>query len=158
MEDGVVKIRCEYTKLVNPLDLIDDLQNTNTHTREDIESMAKVLQYQGWREPIRVDKYLRIKAGHKRKKAALHLGLKEIPISIQEYDSQTQATADLISDNATGKRSKTYFEMINLILPELGPEIDLECLGLLNLKLDPSELPEKKKKLKTCPDCGHSWE
>jgi hypothetical protein len=148
-----VKIRCEYTELVDPKILIDDPQNTNTHTQDDIESMAKVLEYQGWREPIRADKNLRIRAGHKRKKAAIYLGLEKIPVSLQEYDSDTQATADMISDNASGKRSKTDFEMINLILPDLGPELNIDCLGLVDFHVDPAD-KKKDKKQRECPHCG----
>jgi len=69
-------------KLFNTADLTTHPNQTNTHTDEQIELLAKLIEYQGWRVPIIVSENSGyIVAGHGRVEAAKLLGYEQVPIA-----------------------------------------------------------------------------
>lgn len=123
---------------VDPKTLQPDERNRNTHTPEQIERLAQIIKYQGWRWPIIVSKQDGlIKAGHGRLQAALKLGLDKVPVSYQDFTDPEQAYAFMISDNAIASWAELDFAGINTDLADLGPSFDLDMLGLERFQLDP---------------------
>lgn len=137
-----MKIRCEYTRLVplhelkpNPLN-----KKLKKHTPEAIERTAKVLEYQGWRRPITVSNQSGfISVGHKRFYAAKLRKWEVVPVSFQDYDDETQENADLVSDNALNEWDTLDLGGVNEIVPDMGPDFDLDLLGIKGFELDASD-------------------
>jgi DNA modification methylase len=118
-----VKINCSYQKLIPVNQLVPHDQNANKHSDRQIELLAKLLNYQGWRHPIIVSELSgKIVAGHGRLSAALKNGWTECPVDMQKFDDKAQELAFLLSDN--------FDNMIQDIAIELGTDFDHELLGL----------------------------
>lgn len=165
-----MKINCEYTRLVPVDELKQNPKNPNFHSDVQIERLAKILEYQGFRAPIKVSNQSGlITAGHGRLLAALKLGLKEVPVSFQEYESEEQEYADLVADNAIASWSDLDLSKINMELESLGPDFDLDVLGLKKFTVEPLDIDysENNKEIKTdefgsdlthlCPKCGFEF-
>jgi len=134
------KIHCQYSKLISVKELKPHPKNRNKHSKEQIERLAKILEYQGWRYPIKVSNQTGfITSGHGRLMAAQKLSLKEVPVSYQDYESEEQEYADVQSDNAIASWAELDLSGINLDLQELGPDFDLDLLGIKDFTLDVSE-------------------
>ncbi len=155
-------IHCEYTKLVKPKSLKPHPKNRNKHSEEQIDRLAKILTYQGWRYPIKVSKRSGfITSGHGRVMAALKLDMKQVPVSVQAYESDEQEYADVQSDNAIAAWSELDLSLISADLGDLGPDFNIDLLGIKDFTLDfaarefdPTENADPEEKHKQCPHCG----
>jgi len=115
-------------------------KNRNTHPKEQIERLAQILKYQGWRYPVKVSTRSGfITAGHGRIEAAKLNGWKEVPVSYQDYESEEQEIADLVADNAIASWSDLDLSGINADIVELGPDFDIDLLGIKDFVLEPAD-------------------
>lgn len=115
-----MKINCSYTKLVPVEELIKHPKNPNKHTSKQIKLLAKIIKMQGFRSPIVVSKRSGfIVKGHGRLESAIMAGLKEVPVDIQEYESEAEEYADMIADNRIAE------------LSEMNPDTLLDLIGEL---------------------------
>lgn len=157
-----MKIHCLYDKLINPKDLKDHPKNRNKHGQDQIERLADLYKHHGVRHPIIVSNRTGlIVAGHGRKLAALRAGIKEFPVVYQDFDNDNQEYAFIQSDNAIALWADLDMSGINLDIADLGPDFNIDSLGIKNFVLDPSEMDfdpsdsiESDKKHKVCPHCG----
>jgi len=135
-----------------PEDLKPHPKNPNQHNEEQINRMAKVIKYQGFRRPIEISSLSGfIIAGHCRRLAAISLGMELVPTITQNYLSEEQEWADLISDNALSEGALMDMSLINAQLPEFGPELDIDLLGLKDFSIEPMD----KGDFTICETCGH---
>src|SRR5690554_5595895 len=75
--------------------------NSNRHPKEQIERLAKIINYQGFRSPIVVSNLSGfIVSGHGRLEAAKKLGLTKVPVSYQDFEDAKMELAHLNADNA----------------------------------------------------------
>jgi len=159
-----VKNRIENIIMVAVSDLKEHPKNPNKHGSDQIERLAKILEYQGWRYPIKVSKRSGfITSGHGRLLAAIRLGLKEVPVSYQDYSDEDQEFADIVADNAIASWSDLDLSAINNEIQNFDPNFDIDTLGIKNFVLDladsgfdPSDNVEADKEQKTCPHCGEA--
>jgi DNA modification methylase len=68
--------------------------------------------------------------------AALHAGETTVPVSFQDYESPEQEYADVIADNEIARWSELDIQGVNLDLGDLGPDFDLDLLGIDGFALD----------------------
>jgi len=130
-------IHCLYDVLVAIDDLKPHPKNRNSHPNEQIERLAEILKYQGFRYPIKVSKLSGfIVSGHGRLLAAKKLGLEKVPVSYQEYTDEAQEYADLQADNAIALWSELDLSAINTDIGDLGPDFNIDLLGIKNFKID----------------------
>jgi len=150
----------ENIEWIDPKKLILNPNNTNTHSDDQIKSLAKIIKYQGWRHPIVVrEENGMVAAGEGRYLAALKLKLKKVPVSLQSFETDDQFNAFVTSDNAIAAWSTLDYSKINEQLMEMGPDFEVELLGIKDFQIDPNEFeaPEIKqteKIAKECPHCG----
>lgn len=146
--------------------LIPNPKNPNKHSEAQIEALSEIITFQGWRSPIVVDKNMMIWAGHGRLLAAKKLKLQKVPVHIQEFQSEEQAYAFLVSDNAIASWAELDLSAINYELPNLGPDFDIHLLGIKDFELEPAdklpkeekdEVSSKKTETIECPNCQHSF-
>lgn len=132
-----MKIKCLFDEMVHVKTLKVHPKNRNVHPQDQIERLAKVLEYQGWRYPIKVSKLSGcITSGHGRLLAAKLLKWKEVPVNFQDYDSEAQEYADVQADNAIASWSELDLSAINGDIGDLGPDFDIDLLGIKNFKID----------------------
>lgn len=131
-------------------------RNPNIHSKAQIERLAEIIRYQGWRYPVNVSKRSGfVVSGHGRIEAAKFLGESQVPVSYQDFETDEQEYAAVVSDNAIASWAELDKALINMEIPELGPDFDVRMLGLDDFVLDVSEKNElAEKKQATCPSCG----
>lgn len=135
-----MKVKCAYDELVSLKKLIPHPKNRNKHPKEQIARLAKVLEYQGVRRPVRVSELSGyITAGHCLYEAAKLLKWKELPVDYQPYDSEDQEIADGIADNSIALWADLDFAGINMDVPGLGPDFDIDWLGIKDFVIEPAE-------------------
>lgn len=139
-----MQIHCKYDELVSLKDLRPHPKNPNRHPEDQIERLANLYRYHGIRHPIIVSHQSGlIVAGHGRLEAAIAAGLKEFPIVYQNFDSDDAEYAFLVSDNGIGGWSDLDLSMINSVVPELGPDFDVDMLGIKDFVLEPADIEGK---------------
>lgn len=117
-------------------------RNPNHHGEDQIERLAKILRYQGWRHPIIVSTRSNlIVAGHGRLLAAKKLGLETVPVLYQDFEDEDAEYAFLVSDNAIADWAELDLSAINKELENLGP-IDIDLLGIKDFVVDMAENEE----------------
>lgn len=137
--------------------IIPNHKNRNKHSAEQIERLKQIITYQGFRVPVIVsNRSGKLVAGHGRLLAAKELGLKDVPVIYQDFESDEQEYAAGISDNSVALWAELDLAGINTDLPDLGPDFDLDMLGIKDFVLDMSEkdgdddaVPEPPKIAKT---------
>lgn len=102
-----------------------------------VDAVAKSIQEFGWRSPIVVDKDMVIVCGHTRLKAAIKLGLTEVPVHVAADLTPEQIQAFRIADNKTGEISEWNYDLLPLEIRELqNADYDLSLLGFDTEELD----------------------
>ena len=168
-----VKVHCSYDEMVDITQIIPNPRNPNTHSDRQVELLAKIIEYQGWRVPITVSKRSGfIVRGHGRLLAAQALDLDTVPVDYQDYANEAEEWADLIGDNRIAELS----ELDNTVLKDLIQEIDTGEIDLTLTGFDEEEI----KKMMTqyfdeppdvfdeldendveteykCPKCSYEW-
>ncbi len=143
-------IHTAHDELWNIEDLKPNPKNPNKHPEKQIDLLAKIIKEQGWRTPITVSKRSGlIVRGHARLQAAQKLGLKQVPVDLQEYESEEKEKADLLADNQIADLAEMNQDELKDILKELSEtDLDMDLTGfdmgdLEELfKLDSSEIVE----------------
>jgi hypothetical protein len=132
------------------LDLKLDPDNPRKHTRNQVEAIARSIEAFGFNAPILVDKNGQIVAGHGRYRAAVLLGLSQIPVVTLEHLSKAQARAYMLADNKLTDRSSWDDEALALQLKELSDlalDFDIEATGF-----EPPEIDLRIQSLDTTPE------
>jgi site-specific DNA-methyltransferase (adenine-specific) len=123
-------------------DLIPYVNNSRTHSDEQVAQIAASIKEFGWTNPILVDGENGIIAGHGRVMAARKLKYKEVP-TIELMDmTETQRKAYIIADNRLALNAGWDNEMLTIELNDLLADgFALELLGFdskeLNALLEP---------------------
>ena len=114
-----------------PVDkLIPYINNSRTHSDEQIAQIAASIKEFGWTNPILVDGANGIIAGHGRLMAARKLGYTEVPTIELKDLTETQRKAYIIADNRLALNAGWDNEMLTIELGELGDlGFDLELTG-----------------------------
>lgn len=147
--------------------LIQHPRNPNKHPEVQIQKLVRVIELNGWRQPIVVSKLSGfIIKGHGRLQAALLAGWTEVPVELQEYQNEAEEWADMIADNKIAELAEDDEEKLKALVLEMnGKEgVDLAALGMddaeLSEMIEPAvveetvgagELVEKSKEL------GKKW-
>src|ERR1035437_288360 len=96
---GEMKVMCAHDKMVKVADLKPHPKNRNKHPEGQIKRLAEILDYQGWRYPVKVSKLSGfVTAGHGRIDAAKLNGWENVPVNFQDYESDEQEYADVQAD------------------------------------------------------------
>ncbi len=140
-----MNIHCKYDELINPSKLKNHPKNRNKHGQDQIERLSELYKYHGVRHPIIVSKLSGfIVAGHGRKLAAIRAGLKEMPVVYQDFQSADQEYAFIQSDNAIASWSELDLSGINTDIQDLGPDFDINMLGIRDFTIDVADKFEDK--------------
>lgn len=133
-----IKIDCEFSELLEIAQLKEHPRNRNSHSKEQLDRLAKLIRHHGFRHPIIISKLTGyIVAGHGRLEAAKILGMKGVPVDYQEFPDADAEYAFLISDNSIAAWAELDLSGINADLGDLGPDFDIDLLGIKDFVLEP---------------------
>lgn len=94
------KIQCTYKEMLETESLKPHPENPNRHGETQIAILADLIRTVGWRYPIVVSKRSGfIVSGHARWLAAKRIGLKQVPVDIQDFESADDESLQLLGDN-----------------------------------------------------------
>jgi len=115
---------------MRPIESIRPYENNPRDNDAAVDAVATSIQAFGFRQPIVVDEQDVIIVGHTRYKAALKLGLTEVPVHVAVGLSPAQARAYRIADNQTATLSSWDQDRLPLELAELQQlDFDLNLTG-----------------------------
>lgn len=163
-----VVTRAKEIQQVKVEDLTLHPKNPNKHSKEQIERLATIVKYQGFRSPLIVSNRSGLLiSGHGRIEVAKKLGMKTVPVIYQDFENEDQEYAALVSENAIASWAELDLSGINTDIGDLGPDFDISLLGLKDFLVEPfdrEEMEIKEKELdeniptdKECPSCGYKW-
>lgn len=134
------KFNCAFDKEVELHKLVKNPKNPNDHPKEQIERLAKIIDYQGMRSPIVVSNRSGfITKGHGRLEALKSLKWKTAPVDYQDYQDEAQEYADMVADNAIAEWAAQDLGKINSEMLDFGPDFDIDLLGIEDFVIEPIE-------------------
>lgn len=150
---------------------IDELKpyenNSRTHSKSQIEKIARSIKEFGWMSPVVVDENYTIIAGHGRVLGAKEAGITEVPCLVVDDLTDDQKRAYVIADNKLSDESGWDFGILRKEIDALSErEFDLDLTGFEDSELDfgeeiaPSSFEIMNDELDTlnrCPKCGFKW-
>ena len=155
-------------------DLIPYVNNSRTHSDEQVMQVASSIKEFGFTNPILIDDDGGIIAGHGRLMAAKKLGLDEVPCIRLGHLSEAQRKAYVIADNQLALNSGWDLDSLKIELEELDNfDFDLELLGfdidelnkiIKGADFEPAtedeqgKLDELDPKWCQCPHCGKEFD
>ena len=163
-----MQFNCSHDELVEVSRLEPHPQNPNKHTQEQIERLAKIINYQGQRSPIIVWRQTnQVVVGHGRLEAMKHLGWDKVAVDWQDFKDYEQMYSHMTADNAIGEWSALDLKDINKMFTDFGPDFDVDLLGLKDFNIEPLdklEVPkldnldddEEDDEIE-CPHCGERF-
>lgn len=115
-------------------------KNPNKHDSSQIERLIKIIKAYGWRHPIIISKQSGyIIVGHGRLEAAKKMGLKEVPVHYQDYKDESEEYGFMVADNSIASWADLDLASINLEVPNLGPDFDIDLLGIKDFEIEPAD-------------------
>jgi DNA modification methylase len=153
-----MEIKATSIEMVDVNSLIPYQKNMNQHTPEQIDRLVKLIEYQGFRDSIIVQKGTNIiAAGHGRVLAAKKMGMNLVPVTYQEFESEAQFYAFVVSHNAIAKDSWASLDLsaVNTEMLDLGPDFDIDMLGIKDFVIEPIEKFEPQSDEDAVPDVVH---
>lgn len=114
----------------NPSDIIPYAMNSRTHSDEQVAQVAASIKEFGFTNPILVDEFNVIIAGHGRLLAAKKLGLDQVPTIQLEGLTEAQRKAYVIADNKLALNAGWDDQALQAELERLKElDFDLELIG-----------------------------
>lgn len=133
VEQNILKI-----ELLKTANLIPYINNSRTHSEEQVNQIAASIQEFGFNNPILIDADNGVIAGHGRIMAAKKLGIDELPCVRLEHLSEAQKKAYIIADNKLALNADWNFELLKMEIENLQElDFDIDLLGF-----DEDELSE----------------
>jgi ParB family transcriptional regulator, chromosome partitioning protein len=155
-------------------ELIPYVNNSRTHSDEQVAQIAASIKEFGWTNPILIDEQNSIIAGHGRLMAARKLGMDKIPCIEVKNLTEAQKKALIIADNKLALNAGWDNDLLKLELEnlqELGFDLDIlgfdadELQNLLNqpdfepaTEDEQGKLDELDPKWIACPHCGKEFD
>ena len=144
---------------------IEDLKPYENNPRfndDAVEQVAKSIKEFGFKVPMVIDKNGTIITGHTRYKAAIELGLKEVPCIIADDLTEEQIKAFRLADNKVSEKANWNFELLDEELKDIL-NIDMKDFGFENIEIDWDNVPEltetnyeePEHNMLECPHCHH---
>jgi len=146
---------------------VEDLKPYENNPRfndDAVEYVVKSIKEFGFKVPMVIDKDNTIVTGHTRYKAALELGLKEVPCVIADDLSDEQIKAFRLADNKVSEKAEWNYDLLNEELENIL-NLDMQDFGFIKTDdidlqindddfIQDTEITKNKEKEIICPNCG----
>ena len=118
-------------------DLVPNPNNARTHSRRQIEQIARSIERFGFNNPILIDSGKQILAGHGRVAAAKLLGIDPIPALKIEHLTDVEKRAYVLADNRLAERAGWDNDILAIELQGLVDlDFDIELTGFETGEID----------------------
>lgn len=134
-----ISVKCAFDEMRDVVAIVPHPKNPNQHPEKQLELLARVIQHQGWRNPIVVSKQSGfVVAGHGRLLAAQKLGASLVPVDVQDFATEADELAHLAADNRLAELAEMDQDQLGDLLSELEgmEDIDFEFSGFDRACLD----------------------
>jgi len=132
--------KAKEIKMVDIDLLVENPENNNTHPKEQIERLAKIIKSTGFRNPLIVSNRSGfVLCGHGRIEAARLAGMNELPVIYQDFKDEAEEYAHLTADNEVARWAATDLSLVNAKMLDFGPEFDIDLLGIKDFVIEPVE-------------------
>jgi ParB family chromosome partitioning protein len=154
--------------------LIPYVNNSRTHSDEQVTQLASSMKEFGFTNPVLIDEDGGLIAGHGRVLAAKKLGIEELPSIVLAGLTESQKKAYIIADNRLALNAGWDDDLLKLEIFELNNmDFDLSLTGfdadelailLDDVNFDPAteeeqgQLDELDPKYIDCPHCGKEFD
>ena len=116
--------------VLNTLDLIPYINNSRTHSEEQINQIASSIKEFGFTNPVLIDENNSLIAGHGRVMAAKKLNLDQVPCITLKGLTEAQKKAYIIADNQLPLNAGWDLDMLKLELENLQQlDFNLDLIG-----------------------------
>ena len=140
-----MELKIEY---LSTAELIPYINNSRTHSDEQVQQVAASIKEFGFNNPILIDEHKGIIAGHGRLQAAHLLSLTSIPTITLKGLTEAQRKAYIIADNQLALNAGWDTEKLKVELERLTEiDFDLDLLGFDKDFLDGLLIPEPEQGL-----------
>ena len=137
------ELKIEYKNID---DLIPYVNNTRTHSEEQVNQIASSIKEFGFTNPVLIDKNDGLIAGHGRVMGAKKLGLKEVPTITLDNLTEAQKKAYIIADNKIALNAGWDEELLKIELQSLQEmDFDLSLTGFSDEELKDFDLDIEDK-------------
>ena len=148
----MTSIKSNTIELVDIESIVKNPKNANQHPPEQIKRLEKLIKFQGFRNPLIISNRTGfLVVGHGRLEAAKNLGMDKVPVIKQDFESEAQEYAYLVSDNEIARWASLDSDLVVDELKNLDLD-DIELLGIedfempdvevLDPQTDEDEVPE----------------
>jgi DNA modification methylase len=150
------EIKSKDIQLVEIHKLVNNPKNNNQHPKEQIDRLVKLIDYQGFRNPVVVSNRTGfLVAGHGRIEAAKKLGWDKVPVMYQDFKDDAEEYAYMTSDNAIASWANLDLSMVNTEMLDLGPDFDIDMLGIKDFAIEPVEKFDPLTDEDAVPEVSH---
>lgn len=145
--------------IYKPVSDLIPYENNPRKNDDAVDYVANSIKEFGFKVPIIVGSDNVIVTGHTRLKAAIKLGMTEVPVIVADDLTEEQINAFRLADNKVAEMAGWDFGKLDLELEQL--DFDMSQFGFI--EFDPADLDDffedaepknKKPKRVQCPHCG----
>lgn len=150
------------------IDELTPYENNPRNNDEAVKYVAESIKEFGFKVPMVIDSNNVIVCGHTRYKAAMELGMEEVPCIIADDLTEEQIKAFRLADNKVSEVAAWDLEKLDIEIAELEElgDIDMTAFGFMvdNNPVDidsffeDAEPKVKEPKKVQCPHCGEWFE
>lgn len=135
---GDIPVYCSHDKIVSITKVVPNPRNPNIHPERQIEILSKIIQEQGWRQPITISNRSGfIVKGHGRYLAAVQFNANDVPVDYQDYENEAEEWADLIADNRIAELSNMNEDLLSELLLDISDtDFDILLTGMEYADID----------------------
>lgn len=127
-------IKSKEIKMVPIINIVPNPKNANKHPESQIERLVKIINYQGFREPLIISNRSGfVVCGHGRLEVAKKIGMEEVPVIYQDFENEAQEYAHMVADNEIARWAELDEDLVKNELKDLKFD-DLDFLGLDDVK------------------------
>jgi len=162
-------IKSKEIILIDINKIIPNPKNTNKHSKDQITRLKKLIEYNGFRDPLIISNRSGfLICGHGRLKAAEELKMEKIPVIYQDFESEAEEFQFMTAHNAIAKWAELDNDLILSGVDEFKLD-DLDLLGIADFKLPEiiDSYEDKNAEIDTddfgndlehtCPKCGFEF-
>lgn len=128
---------CSNIEMIEISRLRPSARNARTHSKKQIDQIARSITRFGFTNPILTDDKLTVLAGHGRLEAARKLNMNEVPCRLVRSMSEDEKRAYILADNKIALEAGWDFDILALELGELiDADFEVELTGFAPAEID----------------------
>lgn len=152
----MIENKAQKIDFVSPEVIVPWDKNANQHSNEQIERLCKIIEHNGFRDPLIISKRSGfLICGHGRLICAKKLKLETVPVIYQDFRDEAEEYQFMVAHNAIASWAELDLSAVNTEMLELGPYFDIDMLGIKDFVIEPIEKFEPQSDEDEVPEVVH---